>query len=575
VSTSGQTISAYSENAGDFAQQYEALSAEATWEPFRDLMPSPNGKLAIDIGAGSGRDAAWLATLGFEVIAAEPASGMRVEGQRWHPELRWVDDRLPELKLVHSLGLGFDLVILNAVWMHIRPTERGRAFRKIVALLKPGSLMLLTLRHGPSQPGREMFAVSLGEVEALARDHGLSVLRVVQLPDGLGREEVSWTMVCLRLPDDGTMGLPIIRGVILNDDKSSTYKLALLRAIAKIADNTPSMAETAIDTDRVELPLGLIALNWIRMYLPLVAAGMPQAPNNHGPDGLGFAKVGFRSLISLGMTAQELRLGAAFSSDRFAAVVAAISEARNTIVNMPVRYITLPNSTKQLFVAAGRRAASRPSGPTLDMEVMKHWGSLSVPGPLWRTMLRLGVWIEPLLLAEWSRLTRNYAARMGMAVLPGSIEARLVWIEPTRDTALARAAAARLEAGGNSIICAWSNARLNLSNLDIDHALPWSAWPCGDLWNLLPTSRRINQHQKRDCLPSAAALARAREPILNWWREAWIFDPGLAQRFETEARAALPIEGTLTEEKVFAGLEWAKTARPTRPASAGMGGGCS
>ena len=103
-------------------------------------------------------------------------------------------------------------------------------------------------------------------------------------------------MVCLRLPDDGTAGLSLIRGVILNDDKASTYKLGLLRAIAKIADNTPSMAETTLDTDRVEVPLGLVALNWVRMYVPLVAAGLPQAPSNSGPDGLGFAKAGFRSL---------------------------------------------------------------------------------------------------------------------------------------------------------------------------------------------------------------------------------------------------------------------------------------
>jgi tripartite-type tricarboxylate transporter receptor subunit TctC len=34
--------------------------------------------------------------------------------------------------------------------------------------------------------------------------------------------------------------------------------------------------------------------------------------------------------------------------------------------------------------------------------------------------------------------------------------------------------------------------------LDIDHCLPWSAWPCGDLWNLLPASPRVNQHLKRD-----------------------------------------------------------------------------
>ena len=411
--------------------------------------------------------------------------------------------------------------------MHIRQADRARAFRKMVTLLKPGGLVMLSLRHGPGEPGREMFPVSLGEVEALARDHGLTVVRVIQRADVLARPDVSWTtMVCLRLPDDGTAGLSLIRGVILNDDKASTYKLGLLRAIAKIADNTPSMAETTLDTDRVEVPLGLVALNWVRMYVPLVAAGLPQAPSNSGPDGLGFAKAGFRSLLDLSIAAQELRPGATFSNDRLATVVAAISEARNTIVSMPVRYITLPNSSRQLFEVEGRPRGGR-SGPALNPELLRSWGNLSVPGPLWRTMQRMGAWIEPLLLAEWSRLTRNYAVRMGMEVPPGSVEARLVWSEPARDTALARAAAALLEAAGKPVVCTWSGAPLRLTNLDIDHALPWSAWPCGDLWNLLPASRKINQHQKRERIPSAAALARARQPIVDWWREAWISHPVL------------------------------------------------
>jgi len=143
-----------------------------------------------------------------------------------------------------------------------------------------------------------------------------------------------------------------------------------------------------------------------------------------------------------------------------------------------------------------------------------------------------------------------------METAPGMIEARLVWIDPTRDTAEARLAAVRLSTAGVPIRCVWSGARLELGNLDIDHALPWSAWPCGDLWNLLPASRRINQYQKRERLPSMAALGKARELIVNWWTEAWNSDPALASRFETEARAALPIQGTVTMDKVFAGLEW-------------------
>ena len=137
-------------------------------------------------------------------------------------------------------------------------------------------------------------------------------------------------------------------------------------------------------------------------------------------------------------------------------------------------------------------------------------GRLKVPGHLWRALQRLGAWVEPVLVAEWARLVRGYGERMGRAVAPGTVEAALTWLDPARDTALARMAARRVQEGGHPLTCVWSGARLAPGALDIDHCLPWSAWPGGDLWNLLPASRRVNQHMKCHRLPSAAALAGAR-----------------------------------------------------------------
>jgi HNH endonuclease len=93
-------------------------------------------------------------------------------------------------------------------------------------------------------------------------------------------------------------------------------------------------------------------------------------------------------------------------------------------------------------------------------------------------------------------------------------------------------------------------------SLDIDHCLPWSAWPCGDLWNLLPASPRVNQHLKRDRLPSAAALAAAREAVIGWWADAWQPNVALENRFAREVAAALPVAAGSDLEDIFAGLEW-------------------
>ena len=552
------TIGAYSHGVAEFAARFESVFAEDLWAPVREFIPTGANRIGLDVGAGVGRDTAWLKSLGLEMVAVEPAEGMREFGQARYPNIRWLDDRLPDLTKVHRLSLAFDLILLSGVWQHLRPAERPRAFRKLVTLLKPGGLLILTLRHGTGGAGRAWHETSLGEIEALARDFGLSVLRALEAPDALGREGVDWTLACLRLPDDGSVGLPLIRGIVLSDAKSSTYKLGLLRSVAKVADVAPALAvaERFSDADRVSVPLGLVALNWLRAYLPLVKAGLPQLPGNSGPDGLGFAGLGFRALIGLGVAAEELRVGASFAGERAAALAAALGEARRTIINMPVRYTTAPNSTAQVFEASGHVEARALGGFSLTPEILQMWGQLSMAGPLWRTLLRLGAWIEPLFVAEWARMMGDYAERMGRIVAPGVAEAHLIWQEPGRDTRLARAIAGDLAAAGTPIHCVWSGATLALLDLDIDHAVPWSAWPCGDLWNLAPASRRVNQNLKRDRLPTAAALAAARGPILEWWGGAWRSNPALAARFAAEVMAALPIEGQVTAESAFAGMEW-------------------
>lgn len=550
-------IATYHAQAAGLAEEYETLDPTAYRATFAAAIAPGAGRVALDVGAGSGRDAAWLASLGYDVVAAEPAAGMRAEAARRHPapSIRWLDDRLPALDAVHALGLSFDLILLSAVWQHVSPGDRARAFRKLATLMKPGGTMVLTLRHGPAPPDRPMHAVSVGEVEALAREHGLSVGLAERAADAVRRPGVSWTTVRMTLPDDGGGALPLLRGIILNDDKSATYKLGLLRALARVADMTPSLAVHHPVDDAVDVPLGAVALAWVRLYLPLVARKLPQTPRNSGPDGLSFAKEGFRALLSGGLAPADLRPGSAFADERAVAVAGALAEAARTIATMPASHIHYPNSNSLVFGARTTRARRAPR-LTLDAETLGSFGTLSVPGHVWRAMQRLSAWIEPVLAAEWARLVSGYAQRQSMPLRPGEVEAALAWTEPTRDVRVAREVALAQLSAGDELRCVWSDRRLDATSLDIDHCLPWSAWPCGDLWNLLPAHRVVNQREKRDLLPSAARLAAARDAIEVWWDTAWRGDGGLEARFVGEAAAALPTAGGTTSALLFEGLVW-------------------
>ena len=123
----------YDQQAQVFADRYEQVSTEAVHGHWLGLLPSTR-LLVLDVGASSGRDAAWFARQGHEDVAVEPSSGLRREGRRLHPEpgIQWVDDALPALAEVYALDYRFDVILLSGVWMHVPSAERlGQAAERI------------------------------------------------------------------------------------------------------------------------------------------------------------------------------------------------------------------------------------------------------------------------------------------------------------------------------------------------------------------------------------------------------------------------------------------------------------
>jgi SAM-dependent methyltransferase len=91
-------IPQYEQNAQELVNQYESLSFEDVHAGLLDLLPAP-GTTILDVGAGSGRDAAWFAASGYDVVAIEPSDAMRSRGQALHKSNRihWLSDSLPKL----------------------------------------------------------------------------------------------------------------------------------------------------------------------------------------------------------------------------------------------------------------------------------------------------------------------------------------------------------------------------------------------------------------------------------------------------------------------------------------------
>ncbi|WP_214000604.1 class I SAM-dependent methyltransferase [Arsukibacterium sp.] len=550
-----KTVDIYHQGAALFAAQYDALSFEqvhACWQPYW-----PKEQLVLDIGAGSGRDALWLAEQGCQVISVEPAADLlrlgqlKTDGQlKTTEKVQWLQDSLPELKACYQLNLQFNTILLSAVWMHIVPSERKRAFRKITNLLAPGGRFILSLRFGDFSDERTAYPVSVDEIAALASQFGL-VLRFVSdiTADAGGRAGVEWQTLVLELPDDGSGSLSKVRHIVVNDNKSSTYKLALLRTLVRIADAHPGAVIDKQD-GTVAISLGLVALYWIRLFKRLVDNDIQQ--NADPAKGLGFVKANGWGLLSH-LTADDFAIGNFYSGQEAVALQQLFADTLNTIKAGPVTYIWQGHKENRLFEML-RSKTRRQSRVLLDKTFLDSFGSFVLREDMWNCFRQYGCWIEPLLVQQWVAEMQKYELNQQRQISLDTYHNQLRWLDRQHDTGLVRKKVEQLRLQGMDVCSVWSGS--SLYSYDIDHCVPFSYWPNNDLWNLLPASTQENR-VKRDRLPSQARLKSSGALIKDWWQQAWQTEAE-QQRFFIEAGLSLPniSTGCRDFDEVFHALQF-------------------
>lgn len=186
----------YDAESESYFWTYEGLGFSTVHQSLLPFLP-PKGSLCLDIGAGSGRDAAALAKRGYRVIAVEPSRGLRHMAMRHHRlrNIRWIDDHLPLLSKVRELPERYDFILLSAVFMHIRPEHQRDALSTVAALLCKGGRAAITFRSGPEEK-RDLFRVDMVTLLRFAR--GLNLVPVYksrQDEDLLHRLSVRWQKV--------------------------------------------------------------------------------------------------------------------------------------------------------------------------------------------------------------------------------------------------------------------------------------------------------------------------------------------------------------------------------------------
>jgi SAM-dependent methyltransferase len=546
----------YNKNANQLAKMYLSKTFEQVhqnWLEYLTPVLNKSDARILDLGAGSGRDSKYLAEQGAInnvcITAIEPAQKLAELGKQHTQGLNvnWLQDSLPDLNVVTKQEISFDLILLSAVWMHIPDSQRARSLRKLANILKPGGKLVISLRYGPSGDERSMFEVCSEQLIQLGKGLGLMPLLVSDKnQDVIGREQVKWQTVVLQLPDDGSGAFPFIRHVALNDGKSATHKLALMRVLLRIADGQPG-AVLRREDNRVILPMGLVALYWAHQYKDLIDKhNIFQTPNKNA--NMGFMKAdGWHKLTEL--QASDYRIGNFFSGDSAIAMHKMLSASASNIKKMPCKFITYPNSTQSVFEVHSKTVRAKDS-LFLDLTTLNAWGEFSLPEHLWIAFSRYACWIEPVLISEWVKTMASYQGnkQYQSPEQQHKLFKALNWLEAKRSTTEVRNRFEKLKQNkGNKHNCVWTDKSLK-KHYAIDHCMPFSRWPNNDLWNLLPSDVKANS-QKSDRLPTETKMKNAKQRITDWWSDAWL-EPitgnslerghSLMQRFFAEANIALP-----------------------------------
>lgn len=91
----------YKQVVQKFVEATESIGFNELHQPYLAHIPQTPSRV-LDIGAGIGRDAAMLSSLGHQVVAVEPlCEFLRIAVERYNSHrINWIHDALPRLEML-------------------------------------------------------------------------------------------------------------------------------------------------------------------------------------------------------------------------------------------------------------------------------------------------------------------------------------------------------------------------------------------------------------------------------------------------------------------------------------------
>lgn len=325
-------------------------------------------------------------------------------------------------------------------------------------------------------------------------------------------------------------GEAAIATILKHDNKTTSYKIALLRGINDLVLAYPDLTTSRRD---IAIPLKRIAELWIAYYWPFAEEQYPIYQGARAErDGVLRNDLSFRpALEQLRSQWQQTVQLTALPSDGFflvsdmrtprrrATYAPALQRAYDLAISaivpavqMPVRYAGPEQWT--IFGKPTRLDSLSPNVLSLPGTQPKDW-CVVVNTTLWAAFHRLSLYIEALSIHEWCLFTEGVAQRDSITITRGQVYG-LLTARPgnRRPLSWERNQVDLLLLEQVTFTCPWTRKPIRQpGDYDLDHLLPLAVYPVNELWNLLPVDREFNQRIKRDRVPSTQRLLEA-EPWL-------------------------------------------------------------
>lgn len=529
-----QTLSYYQTNATSIATQYRSDMPERLHALMRAHFRP--GAPTADIGCGSGRDVHWLKGAGFPVVGYDAATMLLDEARKAFPDIEVREAVLPELAAIPDAT--YTNVLCSATLMHLPAAAMIAAVQNLARITASNGCLVVSVRGSTTATSREpdgrLFTpLPTGRLTLLLEAVGFVVEQTLEHPD-TNRSHITWTtLVARRSPLNVARGLERIQGVLVNDQKMTSYKFALIRSLCAVSR---VQAQSVVwHGASVRVPMRLITRHWLAYYAALLT-GPTAFPQHRGNKRLAF-EADLRGIVqSASGTLSIYDLMVLFEQDS-TLLQPVLEQIAKAVRDGPVKHAGGTTAPVFTFKEGQRRGALH--------------GFVVIPTDVWLDISRFEHWIEESLVLRWAELTQSFTAAQYRSPeqLGQIITALLATPEDIRDTSRIRSL---VNSSLNNARCVWSTDVLGSHPYQVDHIIPYAVWRNNSLWNLMPATPKLNQ-KKRDRLPSAALLSAQKAIIVDYWQR---YHDRFGNLFQQQVLQSLGADSTQVgwEDDAFAGM---------------------